>query len=230
MLSSILRNFHDWQHQRLKVWNGHAVKRIVDTLSGTHPADQSSMFRLLVSLTALLVAISADARIGETSIQFVDRYSAPKDTASSKIMDKSFPLLEGAVHHTYEYQGWKIRAAFLQLDGPAVRMDYQKILTTKVNPTIQDYELQAIMKANTPAGMTWAPMAYDNPNSPNKGMAKALEPFVAVGQKMWRRTDGAILWLRSNLIVRLELPAAREHEAQLKTEKEQKARSSVPKF
>jgi len=33
--------------------------------------------------------------------------------------------------------------------------------------------------------------------------------------------------LRSNLIVRLERPAAREHEAQLKAEKEQKARSSV---
>src|SRR5437762_1467801 len=47
--------------------------------------------------------------------------------------------------------------------------------------------------------------------SPNKGMAKALEPFVAIGQKMWRRTDGAILWLRSNVIVRLELPAAREY-------------------
>ncbi|HTE87517.1 MAG TPA: hypothetical protein VK639_01060, partial [Terriglobales bacterium] len=103
------------------------------------------MCRLLVFLTALLVAISGNARIGETPIQFVDRYGVPKDTASSKIMDKGFPLLEGAVHHTYEYQGWKIRAAFLQLDGPAVRMDCQKILTTKVNPTIQDYELQAII-------------------------------------------------------------------------------------
>jgi hypothetical protein len=59
-------------------------------------------------------------------------------------------------------------------------------------------------------------------------LAKAMEAFVAVGQKMWRRTDGAILWLRSSSSVRLELPAAREHEAKLKAEKEQKARSSVP--
>src|SRR6266576_5861272 len=106
----------------------------MDRLSGTGPADQSSMCRLLVSLTALLVAISANARIGETPIQFVDRYGAPKDTASSKILDKSLPLLEGAVHHTYEYQGWKISAAFLRLDSPAVRMDYQKIDMTGVNP------------------------------------------------------------------------------------------------
>ena len=74
----------------------------------------------------IFFAGTALARIGETPIQFVDRYGAPKDTEVSKIMDKSFPLLEGAVHHTYEYQGWKIRAAFLQLNGPAVRMDFQK--------------------------------------------------------------------------------------------------------
>src|SRR5438132_9924620 len=48
------------------------------------------------------------------------------------------------------------------------------------------------------------------------------------GQKMWQRGDGAILWLRGPLIVRLELPAAREYEAQLKAAKEKKARESVP--
>jgi hypothetical protein len=192
----------------------------------------NSAMKILGTFSLLLIASCSAAfgRIGETAIQFVDRYGAPKDTASSKIMDKNFPLLEGAVHHTYEYQGWKIRAAFLQLDGPAVRMDYQKILTTGVNPTIQDYELQAIMTANTPAGITWTPMAYDNPDSPNKGLAKAMESFVAVGHKMWRRSDGAILWLRSNLIVRLELPIAREYEARLKAAKQEKARESVPQF
>jgi hypothetical protein len=77
---------------------------------------------------------------------------------------------------------------------------------------IKDYELQAIMTANTPVGMKWAAMAYDNPDSPNKRLPKASESFVAVGQKMWRRTDGAILWLRSSLIVQLDLPTGREHE------------------
>jgi hypothetical protein len=185
--------------------------------------------KILRASAVLLIALCPVAlgRIGETPIQFVDRYGAPKDTTSSKIMDKSFPLIEGAIHHTYEYQGWKIRAAFLQVDGPAVRMDFQKFGS---DVQIKDYELAAIMKANTPAGMTWAPMPYDNPESPNKSLAKAMESIVAVGQKMWRRSDGAILWLRSSLIVRLELPTVREHEAQLKAAKEQTARSSVPKF
>lgn len=185
--------------------------------------------RIVRILTAVLVLSStaAFARVGETTLQFVARYGPPKDTATSKINDKNFPLIEGAIHHTYEYQGWKVRAAFLQLDGPAVRMDYSKLGSDIV---IKDYELQAIVTAETPAGMTWTRMAYDNPDSPNKGAAKALESVVAVGQKMWRRSDGAILWSRSDLIVRLELPIAREHEQQLKLSEEQKARASVPQF
>ncbi|MEY2479333.1 MAG: hypothetical protein QOI04_260 [Verrucomicrobiota bacterium] len=106
-------------------------------------------------------------------------------------------------------------------------MDFQKL---GPDITIKDYELQAIASANTPAGMSWSKMAYDNPDSPNKGVAKALEAFVAVGQKMWRRSDGAILWARSSLIIRLELPAARKYEQQLKLSRDQKARSSVPQF
>jgi FAD/FMN-containing dehydrogenase len=180
-------------------------------------------------LTALLFFTldSANARIGETTLQCIDRYGPPKDTPSSKILDKNSPLLEGAIHHTYEYQGWKVRAAFLQLDGPAVRMEFSK---RGPDIAIKDYELNAIIVANTPAGTTWTPIAYDNPNSPNTGFAKAAEAFVAVGQKMWRRTDGAILWSRSNLIIRLELPIAREYEQHLKLGKEEKARASVPRF
>ena len=52
----------------------------------------------------------------------------------------------------------------------------------------------------------------------------------ALGEKMWQRSDGAILWLRSRVIVRLELPAAHDYEIKLKAEKEQKARESVPQF
>jgi hypothetical protein len=185
--------------------------------------------RIAFVLLVFCGAATAFGRIGETADQFSQRYGAPRDTPASKAMDKNMPLLEGAIQHVYEYQGWRIRAAFLQVDGPAVRVEYQKIISAGVKPSIQDYELQAIMTANTLAGMSWTQTAYDNPDSPNKGLAKALESFVAIGQKMWRRTDGAILWLRG-LSLRLELPIAREYEAQLKADKEQKARASVPKF
>src|SRR2546423_2774124 len=183
-------------------------------------------------LLSLALTVAAEARIGETPIQFADRYGWWNDTSLTAITDKSSPLVEGAVHHTYEYHGWKIRAAFLELDGPCIRMDFQKTSAAVSGIVIRDDELQAIASANTPAGMTWKPIAYDNPNSPNKGIAKAFEGIImsAAGQKMWQRSDGALLSLRSNLIVRLELPVARQCEEQLKRIKEEKARASVPKF
>ncbi len=183
----------------------------------------------IFALALIVSSTTTFARIGETTLQFVTRYGPPKDTASSKIYDKNSPLVEGAIHHTYEYQGWRIRAAFLQLDGPAVRMDYSKLGTS---PQIRDYEVQAITTGNTPAGMTWKQIPFKNPNTPDKVLNKAVEAYFggSLGEKMWQRSDGAILWLRSHLIVRLELPIAREHEARLKADKEQKARSSVPHF
>ena len=185
--------------------------------------------RRIVFLLIAFSSATSFARIGETPLQFFARYGPPKDSTSSKIYDKNSPLVEGAVHHVYEYQGWKIRAAFLQLDGPAVRMDYSKLETS---PQIKDYEVQAIMTGNTPSGMSWRQIPFRNPDTPDKVLNKAVEAYFggALGQKMWQRSDGAILWLRSNLIVRLELPAAREYEAKLKADKEQKARASVPNF
>jgi hypothetical protein len=174
-------------------------------------------------------AAPAGQPLGGSADQFAARYGAPNDSPG---LDKNFPLLDGAIHHTYTYEGWRIRATFVPPDGRALRMEYSKIVTAGVNALIQDYELQAIVTANTPPGATWKQSMYNNPASPNKGLSKIAEGYFAeaLGQKMWQRSDGAILWLASKLTVRLELPAAHEYEMQLKTEKEQKARESVPQF
>ena len=190
--------------------------------------------RLIPFLIALVVPAIAQARIGETALQFVDRYGPPKDSQGTRNTDKSSPLVDGAIHHTYEYQGWKIRAAFLQLDGPAVRMTFQKLPAAGSSPTIQDYELQAIAAANTPHGTSWSRIELSNPkvsklNVPGRLFLNAVSN--ATGEKMWQRSDGATLWLQSmSMVVQMEIPAAREHEQQLKTAKDQKARASVPQF
>lgn len=178
--------------------------------------------------TFLVTIATASARLGETAIQLIERYGAPKDTQGSKAMDKGSPLLEGAVHHVYESQGWKIRAAFLQLDGPAVRLEYSKLANGQ-SPFVKDYELQAIMAANTPPGMTWSKTTYNNPGLAGSPLSQAVAGAM-MGERVWQRSDGALLWLRVNAIVRLELPAVRQYEAKLKVDKEQKARASVPQF
>ena len=131
-------------------------------------------------------AAPAGHRLGENADQFAARYAAPND---SPLLDNNFPLLEGAIYHTYMYEGWRIRAAFVPPDGPAVRMEYSKIVKAGVNAVIRDYESQAIMTANTAPGTTWKEIMYDNPDSPNKGLGK-IEGYFAgsLGQKMWQRS------------------------------------------
>jgi hypothetical protein len=188
--------------------------------------------RVLLFFVFLAFTVAAEARLGETPVQCANRYGPPKDTNLTAINDKNFPLLEGAIHHTYEYQGWKIRAAFLQVDGPAVRMDFQKTSAAVSGIAIRDDELQAIMTANTLERTSWKQIPYRSPNLPSDALNRFSQAIGGslTGEKMWERTDGAILWRRSNLIVRLELPAARQHEEQLKRIKEEKARAAVPKF
>ncbi|HEY6204967.1 MAG TPA: hypothetical protein VIW21_02260 [Chthoniobacterales bacterium] len=112
-------------------------------------------------------AATAFGRIGETADQFSQRYGAPTDTPASQAVAKTAPLLEGAIYHVYQYEGWQIRAAFLPPEGPAVRMEYSRPKAGS-SALIQDYEVQAIMSANTPPGTSWKQIAYDNPDSPTK--------------------------------------------------------------
>ena len=189
--------------------------------------------RFVILLLPLVFAVSAQARLGETPIQFADRYASPKNTQISRMTDASYPLVSGAIHHTYEYQGWKIRAAFLQLDSGAVRMEFQKLSRPGVSQTIQDYELQAIAGANLPPGMAWKQVLSTDRSSTQTGLGKVVEPLFrdAMGERMWQRTDGAILRLPvGKMSVALELPIARKHEAQLNSAREQKARAAVPQF
>ena len=180
----------------------------------------------------IFCAATAFGRLGETADQFAQRYGAPIDTPASQMADKNSPLLEGAIHHHYEYQGWRIKAAFIPPNGPAVRMEYSKIPKTG-DIAMKDYEVQAIMTASTPQGTSWKRTAYSNPDSPSKGfLSKSLEAYFgqAMGQQMYQRNDGAMLWVFRPATVRLELPLARQFEEQVKAQKEEKGRASVPKF
>lgn len=218
----------------------HGVNRRVDLRlrtarlrSGMRSRAFSGVFWSVVLVFAVVQAPQgAYGRLGETAIECIDRYGAPKTDPATKTSEKVSPILVGAMMRTFDYQGWRIRIAYLEINGPVVRMTYQKLSAKDVNPRIQDFELEAILKSNTPPGMNWKPIAYDNPQSPNRGLTKAIEGIFGntVGERMWRRSDGSLAWLRAHLILQLELPAARKYEARVKQMKEEKARASVPQF
>jgi hypothetical protein len=85
---------------------------------------------------ARVLRLSTAEKNRDRTKQFVGAQDSPG-------LDKNFRLVEGAIHHTYASQGWRIRAAFLPPDGPAARIEHSKIIKADVNATIQDYELGA---------------------------------------------------------------------------------------
>ena len=62
---------------------------------------------------------AAEARLGETEGQSQLRYGQSRDDLTGP-NDK--PLMPGAVEKAYEYQGWRVRAAFA--GGACVRIEY----------------------------------------------------------------------------------------------------------
>ena len=194
-----------------------------------HDSAQGAHFTADKGNRAQQNAAFAEHRLGGTADQFAAGMERHK---IRPVSTRISPLLEGAIHHSYAYRRLANPRRISRTGWSCRSNGVSKIIKAGVNATIQDYELQAIMTANTPAGATWKEIMYNNPDSPNKGLSKIFEGYFAgvLGEKMWQRSDGAILWLRNKLIVRLELPAAHEYEMKLKAEKEQKARESVPQF
>jgi hypothetical protein len=180
----------------------------------------------------LATGLSVQARLGESTIQCDDRHGPAKRDQASASFDKMFPILDGAIQRTFDFGGWTIKAAFLELDGPAVCIVYQKNPGVG-NAVIQDYEITAILEGEKPAGMTWTPIPYQNPNSPSQGLSKVFaDGFInALGARAWRRSDGAVAQMfQPGMQLRIESPAGIAYEQQLKSQKEQAARASVPQF
>jgi len=152
---------------------------------------------------------------------------------ATAVVEKMSPLLQGAIERTFVYNGWQIRAAFLELDGAAVRIQYQKLPGASPNLAIQDFEYSAILAGEASSGTAWRPVAFEDPNSPAHGYQKAIGDMLmnGVGAKAWQRSDGAIArLLPGGMILQLDLPAALAYEQQLKVQREQNARASVPQF
>jgi hypothetical protein len=199
-----------------------------------HLRSSEPMTALLVSLVALVLgSFPSQARLGETPTECSDRYGKPIINKFTKTYEVNTILIEKAIHRAYTFKGWKITAAFLELDGPAVRVEYQKDFYSGGNLQIQDYEIKAMLAGETESGTIWKPVTVNDPLSMNAGVEKFFKANgipLLVGQHLWQRSDGAIAWLRGTMALRFELPAAREYEAKLKQEKEMKARASVPSF
>lgn len=183
--------------------------------------------KFLPALSLLILAAlpSAHARLGETEGQSQQRYGQPR---AELIGANDKPLMPGAVERAYEYQGWRVRAAFA--GGPCVRIEYIHIPQDGVPQKIADTEIAAILDAEK-AKFSWREeKATKQPGAAGE-FEKALKGAFNV--RRWQRSDHATAELALGLVIKLdsrEAPEIAKKLARLAKEKPAPGGPKPPKF
>ena len=174
----------------------------------------------LLSALLLGAAFPLHARLGETEAQSQLRYGAP---APELIGATDKPLLEGAKEVAYNFQGWRVRAAFL--NGTTARIEYVHLPENNVPKPIAEAEIEAILEGEK-GKFVWK---EDKPKTGNKGIDALKTMFE--GRK-WERSDHALASLKANLLLTLETREVEAYEKKLAKQPKTGAPGGpgVPKF
>ena len=183
-------------------------------------SQKSLTSRWLLSALLLGAAFPLHARLGETEAQSQVRYGAP---APELIGPTDKPLLEGAKEVAYNFQGWRVRAAFF--NGTTARIEYVHLPENNVPKPIAEDEIRAVLDGEK-AAFTWR---EEKPKTGNKGIDALKTMFD--GRK-WERSDHAQATLKANLLLTLETREVEAYEKKLAKQPKTGAPASpgVPKF
>ena len=185
-------------------------------------------------LIFFFTASTSVARLGDTQDRAEARYGLPK-----KRTPTASTLLPGALELSFEFEGWRIRCALLPAnDGKeyVVKEEYSKLWNSTVMKAggtfkIRDFEREAVLQAEKGTGTWRAKVFTDARDGAPAIVGNQFADSIGIRGKFWVREDGAIAHAPlGDIQIVLELPQARKYESELKAIKEQKARSSVPKF
>lgn len=177
---------------------------------------------LLVLPVVMLIGIpAAEARLGETEGQSQLRYGQARDDLMGSL-DK--PLMPGAVEKAYEYQGWRVRAAFA--GGLCVRIEYVHLPQDGVPQKIADAEIAAILDAEK-SKFFWR----EEKPTKQPGAAGDIEKAIkgALNVRKWQRSDHAMAEVALGLVIKFESRDAQEIARKLtKAAKEKPASGAKP--
>jgi hypothetical protein len=169
---------------------------------------------------AIVAAENASARLGENELQSKARYGEPNQQL---IGAEEKPLIPGAKETAYLFEGWRIRASFV--NGIAHRIEYAKVVDGKPRQLAKD-EVEAVLEAEK-GNYRWR---EEKPRLGHEGLNKLKETFDG---RVWERSDHAkarLIHLEN--VLQLESRDAERLAKQLaKTlPKDAKAPGKVPKF
>jgi hypothetical protein len=151
--------------------------------------------KLFLSAVMILGLVeSSHARLGETEAQSQARYGQSREDLTGA-GDK--PLLPGAVEKCFEYQGWRLRAAFA--GGACQVIEYAHIPENGVPKQITDAEVAAILEAEK-GKSRWKEEKIKAPG-PYADIAKGIKGAFKLNK--WERTDGAVAEFALGLVLKI---------------------------
>jgi hypothetical protein len=182
-----------------------------------------SILRLTSLLCSILITValqSADARLGENEAQSKARYGEPN---AGLIGPNDKPLIPGAAEFAYQFEGWRIRAAFV--NGITHRIEYVKIPEGGQVKPLTEAELEAVLEAEK-GKFRWR---EEKPKTGYKVLNDLKEAFDG---RRWERTDHADAVLKLNILLVVQSKDAEKLEKQLakSSARATPAPASVPKF
>ncbi|MEQ1859747.1 MAG: hypothetical protein ABMA13_07425 [Chthoniobacteraceae bacterium] len=144
----------------------------------------------LILLVLSLPAI-AHARLGENETQAKTRYGA---AVPELIGPNEKPLMPGAKELAYNFEGWRIRAAYV--GGVTHRIEYIKLENSQPKP-ISEAEIEAVLAAEA-GKYKW------REEKPRTGYDSLNKLQTAFEGRKWERTDHALGSFKLNLVLTLE--------------------------
>ena len=177
---------------------------------------------LFSAIACLLLPMlpSIHARLGETEQQASARYGDP---AEGLVGAGDKPLLQGSKELAYNYQGWRIRAAFV--NGVTHRIEYAKIPEGGTPKQLTDPEVEALLEAEK-GTYNWRER---KPRTGNEALNQLAETFSG---RTWERSDhaDAKLLLRLVFVAQSKDAEKLEKDFAKKAGKATPAPAKVPKF
>lgn len=170
-------------------------------------------------LLAVLCPLTLQARLGENEAQAKARYG---ESVPELIGPNEKPLIPGGKEAAYHFQGWRVRAAYL--NGVTHRIEYIKLPENGQTKPITEEELQAVLEAEA-GKFKW------HEEKPRTGYESLNKLQTAVEGRKWERTDHALASLKLNLVLALESRDAEKLEKKAaKTPAKASPPTGTPKF
>ena len=159
--------------------------------------------RPLLFALFLSAVVPLHARLGETEAQSQQRYGAPTPELIGAT-DK--PLLGGAKEVAYNFQGWRVRAAFI--GGTTVRIEYVHLPENGALVPVTEAEIEAVLEGEK-GKFSWK---EEKPKMGDKNLNALKTMFDG---RRWERSDHAQAGLKGKLLLTLETREVEAYEKKL---------------